>query len=894
MNRIYSLKLIGVLVLSLLLGGCSGGGGGDPIEDSYTVGGTVTGLAGSGLVLQNNGGDNLPISADGSFTFDTHITDGSSYVVTVLTQPNTPNQICTVTNASGTVSGGNVTNISVSCVNAYTIGGTVTGLSGSSLVLQNNSGDDLAISTDGSFSFATTIADGSSYAVTVFNQPVSPTQTCMLSDASGTLSGSDVTTVKLTCSKVSPLYSNNGFFWNDYVKGDDITNAIDTACNADVDTSCLHGGENRVVELDGISSCTGITATDALGVFDWICDESTGAARVISTGLASGYGLADLLDFSTPSWKSNSVTVYQGASAIETTTPVNWWPNPVVANTSGGSLVTAGTVYVVPANTSVAYSLGADRVSLVAAPSVVMAGPAIGSGSYVISTAATEFLWLEGMTIDAAGDDGGVYWNTVRFSVMRDLRSENVDTGTSRNGITLVSSSFNTLMDISANNNGRYGIGFWSSSNNTLFNINADNNDLTGIHIDYNSDSNILSDLTTNNSVEYGLLLSRSLNNLVSSVSANNNAMGVVVSSSNNIVSNVTASSNGYGVYVASATDNMLSNITVSNNDQDGIYVNTSNNNVLSALTANNNGQGVYIEDSSYISLIDVAASNNGTGLAIARSSNNSILNITASNNSVGVTLHDTSENYFTGEFQVGQATNCSVTNTATITNPGLDDDNDPSDQGNDAVHDGLCVQEGASDFDTATIGISLAASFVGKIPLDDTINISDINGAATMTDALAFDWTSFENTYRAWGVDGSTFPDVTNRGELGCSDKMYTNQTDCEANLSTWKGNAHIWDWSLWASDTAVKNSVSLPTGSDTLTHTWSDMSTTTFLRNAVEIKGDNIGNDNTLCETGETCLYTPNTGAYQGHGNLLSAGTFIDGTITGVTLMKYENNGY
>jgi hypothetical protein len=39
--------------------------------NTYAVGGTVAGLRGSGLVLQDNLGDNLPVRADGSFAFAT-------------------------------------------------------------------------------------------------------------------------------------------------------------------------------------------------------------------------------------------------------------------------------------------------------------------------------------------------------------------------------------------------------------------------------------------------------------------------------------------------------------------------------------------------------------------------------------------------------------------------------------------------------------------------------------------------------------------------------------------------------------------------------------------------------------------------------------------------------
>jgi len=75
------------------------------VSSSFTVGGNISGLAGSGLVLQNNAGDGLAISANGSFIFATPLNDGSSYAVNVLTQPTSPNQTCTVFNGSGTLAG---------------------------------------------------------------------------------------------------------------------------------------------------------------------------------------------------------------------------------------------------------------------------------------------------------------------------------------------------------------------------------------------------------------------------------------------------------------------------------------------------------------------------------------------------------------------------------------------------------------------------------------------------------------------------------------------------------------------------------------------------------------------------------------------------------------------
>ena len=87
--------------------------------------------------------------------------------------------------------------------------------------------------------------------------------------------------------KVTALFANNGAKWNDYVAGN-VSTATDTACNAATDTACVHGGERRVVVVTGKKSCGGLTATDDLGAFNWVCDSSTKPVRVISTGLANG------------------------------------------------------------------------------------------------------------------------------------------------------------------------------------------------------------------------------------------------------------------------------------------------------------------------------------------------------------------------------------------------------------------------------------------------------------------------------------------------------------------------------------------------------------------------------------------------------------------------------
>lgn len=79
------------------------------------LGGTISGLTGTGLVLQNNGGDNITIPAGSTnFAFAGSIANGATYNVSVLAQPSVPLQVCTVTNGTGTV-GASASTVNVSC-----------------------------------------------------------------------------------------------------------------------------------------------------------------------------------------------------------------------------------------------------------------------------------------------------------------------------------------------------------------------------------------------------------------------------------------------------------------------------------------------------------------------------------------------------------------------------------------------------------------------------------------------------------------------------------------------------------------------------------------------------------------------------------------------------------
>ena len=161
----------------------------------YTIGGTLSGISGGTATLTNNGGDELNLAAAGDFAFATPLQDGAAYDVKVIASP--AGQACTVTDGTGSVNGSDVTNVVVTCGDAYAVGGTVVGLTAGSVRIQNNGSDDLTLSQNGAFAFPTLVSDGSSYDVSVAEQPGG--QVCVVVGGFGTVAGGDVTDVEITC-----------------------------------------------------------------------------------------------------------------------------------------------------------------------------------------------------------------------------------------------------------------------------------------------------------------------------------------------------------------------------------------------------------------------------------------------------------------------------------------------------------------------------------------------------------------------------------------------------------------------------------------------------------------------------------------------------------------------
>lgn len=84
------------------------------VTQGYAVGGTVAGLTGaSPLVLRNNGGDDVSITANGAFRFPTPLLTNASYQASIASQPS--GNLCSLARASGTVTTSSITDIGVTC-----------------------------------------------------------------------------------------------------------------------------------------------------------------------------------------------------------------------------------------------------------------------------------------------------------------------------------------------------------------------------------------------------------------------------------------------------------------------------------------------------------------------------------------------------------------------------------------------------------------------------------------------------------------------------------------------------------------------------------------------------------------------------------------------------------
>lgn len=184
------------------------------MQASFPVTVTVTGLAtGSSFILQNNGADDLTITENGTTLFTQKLYSGEDFTVTVASHPSSPNQSCAVKQVGTQITPDGNNQVQVTCVyTPYFVAGHVINLiDGNQITLQNNQTDDLIISQRGAFVFPLPLNDSDTYEVTIASMPSDPIQPCTVNSGQGTIKGSDVNDVVVSCQPGNDLMFRNGF-----------------------------------------------------------------------------------------------------------------------------------------------------------------------------------------------------------------------------------------------------------------------------------------------------------------------------------------------------------------------------------------------------------------------------------------------------------------------------------------------------------------------------------------------------------------------------------------------------------------------------------------------------------------------------------------------------------
>ncbi len=117
-SNVSATKFIVVGLALAIISSCSGNGNSSSNGTTYSISGTVSGLAsGASIVLQRSspagGVDSITASANGTFTFPASVSDLTAYDTSIASPP--AGEACAVTYGGDMVRSDDVTNINVFC-----------------------------------------------------------------------------------------------------------------------------------------------------------------------------------------------------------------------------------------------------------------------------------------------------------------------------------------------------------------------------------------------------------------------------------------------------------------------------------------------------------------------------------------------------------------------------------------------------------------------------------------------------------------------------------------------------------------------------------------------------------------------------------------------------------
>ncbi|HOO53398.1 MAG TPA: NosD domain-containing protein [Methanothrix sp.] len=238
---------------------------------------------------------------------------------------------------------------------------------------------------------------------------------------------------------------------------------------------------------------------------------------------------------------------------------------------------------------------GCDYTSIQAAINAACPGDTIEvwSGTYYENVVVNKSLTLRGMDtgtgqpIVHAGGLGNAITLSSDGCTLEGFVATN--SASTKAGISVASSDnsiFNNIATLS-----KFGISLVSSSGNTISDNTATNNTHSGIDITYSSSNNIISSNVVTGNRKYGIVLYDSCNdNTVWSNAATGSERGVYLYSSyNNTISENTATGNSeYGISLASSSSNTISDNTATDSTLHGIHLSSSSDNTIYQNAFNN------------------------------------------------------------------------------------------------------------------------------------------------------------------------------------------------------------------------------------------------------------------------------------------------------------------
>ncbi len=614
---------------------------------------------------------------------------------------------------------------------------------------------------------------------------------------------------------------------------------------------CIHAGLMRrvIVPTALFNSCDDASAVDDLGIYDWLCSYDSKLEKVVfDATFKPGKGLGHFIDpgeeKSPGTFKNNKITITKNAGAnTYVSYSRDWWFNDRITaapdTTSSTADLSDDTLYVIKSDlASYGFQILGSHSALIALPNIVVTQTSnknscnYGGGLCLIFMVGVKN-YIEG-TFNGSN-------NTDSIIDMKD-------------------SSLNHFNKLYLVNSKDVGIKLYNSNGNYIENSKIEYIEGTGslAYIE-NSNGSVLNNVVIGNS-KWGIRTTNVKDSTFSNVTVHNTQYAEYIDP--NPQPSAGAQADDQNNYFVQFT-NMANSTNLTSPVLDGFFYNYNFHNLL------NIGSNGFDRD------FDLLYYQSSTASQIA---SKGVYNMSTYANDIK----------FTG--------NLILENTTVTNGNRCKDNNSPN---SSVIKNGsVCENTGESDANIVHDIDFYATALAHSVMTSDGTNTEIMNSGISTNTGDKIDsnnWFNFDYWQNFWSYPNGGNTNAADYGYIGNCD----HNTLCQILnniLSTADSTIFNRSDKVTSTNNAFVANATCPTevNGDNAIRSHSNTNLT-YLKNAVEIVNTG-GNNNGLCETNETCLYTPNIGSYQGHGNLQRC-DFDDNSgaarITNVKMYGWSSNG-